>query len=99
MKPWMIGLIAGAGVGVVVGVIIFLLRGEKARRLVQERLNQLRDAVPEPEQVQKMAQQVTERVTQAASNTRDTAQQAMKKVMQAANDGVEGAKRQIGVGS
>lgn len=93
------GLLIGGGIGVLVGVLVYLLRGEEARRLVQERMNQLRDAVPEPEQVQKLAQQMTDRVSQAASNAMDTAQQAMKKVTQATNDGVEAAKQQTGVGS
>jgi gas vesicle protein len=99
MKRWVIGLLIGGGVGVVVGLLVLLLRNEKARRLVEERLHQLRDAVPEPEQVQKLAQQMTDRVSQAASDARDTAQQAMKKVVQATNDGVEEAKRLINVGS
>jgi len=53
---------------------------------LNERWQQLRSALPEPEHVQQYAQQVAERVSQAASEVKDTAQQAVKKVRDAGSE-------------
>src|SRR5712692_6751500 len=81
MNRRVIGLLLGVGVGALTGLVVLLLRGEKPRRFLQARLQQVRGALPEPEQVQQYAQQVTTRVSQLAGNAKDTTQQAMQKVM------------------
>ena len=73
------------GVGVVSGLVILLMRGEKTQRFLRERWQQLRSALPEPEHVQQYAQHVAERISQATSEVKDTAQQAMKQVRVAGN--------------
>ena len=79
-------LLIGIGAGVVTGSVVLLMRGEKTQRFVRQRWQQLRSALPEPEHVQRYAQQVAGRVSQAASDVRDTAQQAVKKVRNARSD-------------
>ena len=43
------------GVGVVSGLAVLLLRGEKMQRFLRERWQQLRRTLPEPEHVQQYA--------------------------------------------
>ena len=74
------------GVGMVSGLVVLLMRGEKTQRFLNERWQQLRSALPEPEHVQQYAQHVANRVSQAASDVKDTAQQAVKKVRDAGSD-------------
>ena len=80
------GLLIGVGAGAVTGSVVLLMRGEKTQRFLNERWQQLRSALPEPEHVQRYAQQVAVRVSQAASDVKDTAQQAVKKVRDAGSD-------------
>ena len=79
MNRVVIGLLIG--VGVVTGLVVLLVRGEKTQRFLRERWQQVRGTLPEPEHVQQYAQQVADRVSQTAGDVKDTAQQAMKKVM------------------
>ena len=80
------GLLIGVGAGAVTGSVVLLMRGKKTQRFLNERWQQLRSALPEPEHVQQCAQQVADRVAQAASEVKDTAQQAVKKVRDAGSD-------------
>jgi type VI protein secretion system component VasK len=64
----------------VVTSLIVLLRAEKPRRFLQARVEQVRGALPEPEQVRQSAQQVATRVSHLASDAKGTTQQAMNKV-------------------
>ena len=80
------GLLMGVGAGAVTGSVVLLMRREKSQRFLNERWQQLRSALPEPEHVQQYAQQVAERVSQAASEVKDTAQQAVKKVRDAGSE-------------
>ena len=73
------------GVGVVSGLVVLLMRGEKTQRFLNERWQQLRSALPAPEHVQQSAQHVAERISQATSEVKDTTQQAMKQVRVAGN--------------
>ena len=78
MNRVVIGLLIG--VGVVSGLAVLLLRGEKTQRFLRERWQQLRRTLPEPEHVQQYAQQVADRLSHATSEVKDTTQQAMKRV-------------------
>ena len=80
------GLLMGVGAGAVTGSVVLLMRREKTQRFLNERWQQLRSALPAPEHVQQYAQQVAERVSQAASEVKDTAQQAVKKVRDAGSE-------------
>ena len=81
MNRWVTGLLIGVGVGVLTGSVILVMREKKTQRFLRERWQQVRGALPEPEHVQQYAQQVADRVSQTAGDVKDTAQQAMKKVM------------------
>lgn len=97
MNRWIVGLLVGLGVAA--GGTVLLLRGEKPRRFLRERFQQVQDALPEPEDVQKYTRQVTERVSQAAGSVKDTTQQAVKKVKTVGSDLGEKAKKLTPVGS
>jgi len=62
------------------------MRGKKAQRFARQRWQQLRSTLPEPAHVQRYAQQIAGRVSQAASDVKDTAQQAVKKARDAGGD-------------
>ena len=74
------------GVGVVSGLVVLLLRGEKTQRFLRERWQQLRRTLPEPEHVQQYAQHVADRLSQATSEVKETTQQVMKRVSVAGGD-------------
>ncbi len=74
------------GVGVVTGLVVLLMRGEKTQRFLRERWQQLRNALPEPERVQQYARQVADRVSQATSDVKDTAQLAAVTMKQTGQD-------------
>ena len=91
------GLLMGVVVGVVTSLVV-LLRGERPRRFLLERFQQLRGALPKPEHVRQYVQQAATRVSQGAGHAKGTAQQAMKKVKQAGSDLGEKAKQLTPVG-
>jgi len=72
--------IRGMLVGVGIGLLVAPMRGEEMRRLVGERLQELRGYLPENEQLNQYVQQVSDRVSQASGNLSDLAQQATSKV-------------------
>ena len=76
MKSFIRGMLFGVGIGLLVAP----MRGEEMRRLVGERLQELRGYLPENEQLNQYVQQVTDRVSQASGNLSDLAQQASSKV-------------------
>ncbi len=76
MRSFFRGLLVGIGIGLLVAP----MRGEELRRLLSERIQELRGYLPENEQLNQYVQQVGERVSQASSNLRDYAQQAASKV-------------------
>jgi gas vesicle protein len=76
MNSFVKGLLVGVGVGMVVAP----MRGEEMRRLLSQRMQEVRGYLPENEQVNQYVQQVSDRVTQASSDLKDYAQQAAGKV-------------------
>jgi len=99
MNRKVMGLLIGVGVGAVTSLTILFLRGEKPRRFLRERFQQLRGALPEPAQMQQYAQQAATRVSQVAGNAKDTTQQAMKRVKDAGSDVGEKVKQLTSVGN
>jgi gas vesicle protein len=94
------GLLMGVGVGVVSGLAILLLRGEKTQRFLRERWQQLRRTLPEPEHVRQYAQHVADLIgLQATSEVKDTTQQAMKRVRVAGGDLGDVAQQEVRLGS
>ncbi len=76
MNSFVKGLLVGVGIGMIVAP----MRGEEMRRLLGQRMQEMRGYLPENEQVNQYVQQVSDRVTQASSDLKDYAQQAASKV-------------------
>ena len=70
------GLIIGAGIGLLVAP----MRGEEMRRLISERDVELRNALPDNEQLRQAGQQFATGISQTASQLKDYSQQAASKV-------------------
>ncbi len=61
------GLLIGAGIGLLVAP----MRGEDLRRLISERYVELRDALPDNEQLRQAGQQFATGISQTASQLKD----------------------------
>src|SRR5579864_1188423 len=72
MNNFVKGLLFGVGIGLLVAP----MRGEELRKLVGERMNELRAYLPEDEQLEAYKSQISERVNQTAGTLKDYAQQA-----------------------
>jgi gas vesicle protein len=72
MNNFMKGLLFGVGIGLLVAP----MRGEELRKLVGERVNELRGYLPENEQLEAYKNQITDRVGQTAGTLKGYAQQA-----------------------
>jgi gas vesicle protein len=75
----------GILVGVGIGLLVAPMRGEDMRRLLSERYVELRDALPNNEQLRQAGQQFTSGVSQTASQLKDYSQQAASKVKDTSN--------------
>jgi gas vesicle protein len=82
MSNFLKGLLFGVGIG----LLIAPMRGEEMRNLLNERFSELRGYLPENEQLDTYRQQVTDRVSQTASNLKDYASQAATTVKSTANN-------------
>lgn len=76
----------GILVGVGIGLLVAPMRGEDMRNTLNERLQELRGSLPQNDQLNQYTQQVTDRVSQTASNLKDYAQQAASTIKGSAND-------------
>lgn len=75
----------GILVGVGIGLLIAPMKGEETRRLLGERLNELRNSLPENEQINQYVRQVSDRVSHTSENLRGYAQQAASKLKETGN--------------
>jgi len=82
MNNFLKGILVGAGIGLLVAP----MRGEEMRNLVAQRFSELRGSLPENAQLNQYSQQVTNTVSQGASNLKDYAQQAVSTVKSSANN-------------
>jgi len=82
MNNFLKGILVGAGIGLLVAP----MRGEEMRNLVAQRFSELRGSLPENAQLNRYSQQVTNTVSQGASNLKDYAQQAVSTVKSSANN-------------
>ncbi len=82
MNSFVKGVLLGVGIGLVVAP----MRGEEMRRLISDRASEMRGYLPENEQLDTYKQQVTDRVSQTASNLKDYAQQAAFTVKSSASN-------------
>ncbi len=76
MKGFFAGLLLGLGIGLLAAP----MRGEETRRQLAERFAELRGYIPENEQFNEYVHQVSGHVSQAGSNLKDYAQQAVSTV-------------------
>ena len=76
MNNFVKGLLFGVGIGLLVAP----MRGEELRKLVGERVNELRGYLPENEQIDAYKQQISNRVSQTTGTLKDYAQQAASTV-------------------
>jgi gas vesicle protein len=70
----------GLLIGVGVGLLVAPMRGEDMRRLISERYSELRDALPNNEQLKQAGQQFATGISQTASQLKDYSQLAASKV-------------------
>jgi gas vesicle protein len=70
----------GILLGVGIGLLCAPFKGEEMRSRLSERLREFRNSLPENEQLNQYAQQVSERVSQTKDSLLDYAQQAASKV-------------------
>jgi gas vesicle protein len=83
------GLLIGAGIGLLVAP----MRGEEMRRLLSERYAEMRNALPNNEQLKQASQQFTSGVSQTANQLKDYSQQAASKVKDASSSLSDTAKQ------
>ncbi len=76
MKRFVRGMLVGIGIGMLVAP----MKGEEMRNLLRQRFEELRNSLPENEQLNQYVQQVSDRVSQTSSILKDYAQQAASKV-------------------
>ncbi len=82
MNSFFKGVILGVGVGLLVAP----MKGEEMRRLVRERYEALRANLSQNEQLNRYAQQVSNRVSQTSSTLKDYAQQAATRMKSTGSD-------------
>src|SRR5947209_11930618 len=80
------GFFKGLLVGMGVGLLVAPMRGEEMRRLLSQRLEEVRGYLPESDQLNQSTQQISDRVSQTAGNLKDYAQQAATTAKSTANN-------------
>ena len=83
----------GLLIGVGVGLLVAPMRGEDMRRLISERYAELREALPNNEQLKQAGQQMSNGVSQTVSQLKDYSQQAASKVKDTSSSLSETAKQ------
>lgn len=82
MNSFVKGILFGVGIGLLVAP----MKGEEMRRLVSERVGELRGYLPENEQLDIYKDQISSRVNQTAGTLKDYAQQAASTVKSSASN-------------
>ncbi len=70
----------GMLIGVGIGLLVAPMRGEDMRRMLSERFAELRESLPNNEQLRQAGQQLSSGISQTASQLKDYTQQAASKV-------------------
>jgi gas vesicle protein len=83
------GLLLGVGIGLLVAP----MRGEEMRRLLSERYAEMRDTLPNNEQLKQAGQQLSNGISQTANQLKDYSQQAASKVKDASSSLSDTAKQ------
>ena len=82
MNNFLKGILVGAGIGLLVAP----MRGEEFRQMLAQRFSELSNSMPQNEQLSQYTQQVSNTVSQSASNLKDYAQQAASTVKSSASN-------------
>ncbi len=82
MGSFLNGILIGAGIGLLAAP----MRGEEMRKMLTQRFSEIRGSLPANPQLDQYTQQVTNSVSQGASNLKDYAQQAVSTVKSSANN-------------
>src|SRR5438876_4496963 len=77
--------VRGFLVGMGIGLLVAPMRGEDMRQLLRERYVELRNSLPDNEQLKQAGQQFAAGVSQTASQVKDYTQQAVSKVKDTGN--------------
>lgn len=81
MNNFVKGILFGVGIGLLVAP----MKGDEMRKMVSERFGELRGYLPENDQLNDYKDQLSNCVSQTASNLKDYAQQAASTVKSSAN--------------
>jgi gas vesicle protein len=81
MNNFLKGILVGVGVGLLVAP----MKGDEMRKVVNQRIGELRGYIPENEQLDIYKSQISDRVNQTAGTLKDYAQQAATTVKSSAN--------------
>jgi gas vesicle protein len=81
MNNFLKGILVGVGVGLLVAP----MKGDEMRKIVSERIGELRGYIPENEQLDVYKSQISDRVNHTAGTLKDYAQQAATTVKSSAN--------------
>ncbi len=82
MNNFLKGILVGAGIGLLVAP----MRGEEFRKMLAQRFSELSNSMPQNEQLSQYTQQVSNTVSQGASNLKGHAQQAVSTVKNSASN-------------
>ena len=82
MNNFLKGILFGVGIGLLVAP----MKGDEMRKMVSERVGELRGYLPENEQLNVYRDQISSRVSQTAGTLKDYAQQAASTVKSSANN-------------
>jgi len=82
MNNFVKGLLLGVGIGLLVAP----MRGEELRKLAGERMNELREYLPQNEQIEAYKEQISNRVSQTTGTLKGYAQQAATTVKSTASN-------------
>lgn len=81
MNNFLKGILVGVGVGLLVAP----MKGDEMRKVVNQRIGELRGYIPENEQLDVYKSQISDRVNQTAGALKDYAQQAATTVKSSAS--------------
>src|SRR5947209_5841546 len=93
MSRFLQGLFVGIGISLLTALMIALTKSEMLRRQLGKRFEELRNALPESEQLKQSAQQAATKVRKTRSVLGNLVQQSVSRVMQRRQKGVGTAQQ------
>ena len=93
MKRYQQGMLLGVVLSVLVAVAIALATSEERRRQLSQRLEELRDALPDGKQLKRSAQEVASKAREVGSNLGDQVQTEARKLGQRTQEMVGAAQQ------